>query len=76
MVTPVGLVVRQQGAQWIGVLRCGAGTSDEARSLADAFMGRRGIACEWSQTITGYRPKVGVMGYRRFDVVYRLAGKP
>jgi len=75
-VTPAGMIVRRQGAQWIGVLRCGAGTPEEARDLADGYMARRGIACEWAKTITGYRPKVGVMGYRRYDVVYRLESKP
>ena len=75
--TPAGLIVRKSGDQWIGVLRCGAATSDEARSLADGYLKRRGILGEWTKTVTGYRPKVGMLGaYRRFDVIYRLAGKP
>jgi hypothetical protein len=69
-------VVRRQGSQWLGILRCGAATADEARGLADAYLARHGVVGEWTKTIEGYRPKIGVAGYRRFDVIYRLAGRP
>lgn len=73
---PAGMVVRKHGPQWIGILKCGGWSSEEARAMADAFLARRGIAAEWAKTEERHRPKVGLMGYRRFDVVYRLEGKP
>lgn len=74
--TPAGLIVRRYGAQWIGILRCGAGTAEEARVTADAYMERRGIACTWTKTVGGQRLKVGILGLRRFDVYYQLERKP
>lgn len=74
--TTAGMVVRRQGDQWLGILRCGAATPEEARSLADGYMARRAIVCEWAKTEGGQRLKVGIAGFRRYDVVYRLAQKP
>jgi hypothetical protein len=71
-----GLIVRRDESGWVGVLRCGAWTSDEARTMADAFLARRSIAGEWMGTKGGSRMKVGVMGLRRFDVLYRLERQP
>lgn len=76
MNAPAGLVVRQVGRQWIGILRCGAGTPEQAREMADGYMERRGIACAWTKTAGGQRLKVGVMGLRRFDVYYQLEARP
>lgn len=76
MSTPAGLIVRQMGHQWIGILRCGAGTAEQAKATADGYMERRGIACTWTKTAGGQRLKVGVMGLRRFDVYYQLESKP
>ncbi len=76
MSAPAGMVVRKHGAQWVGILKCGAWTPEDARSMADGFLERRGITAEWAKTEEGRRPKVGMMGYRRFDVFYRLAAKP
>lgn len=74
--TPAGLIVRKHGAQWVGILRCGAATADEARATADGYLSRRGIAATWTKTDGGQRLKVGVMGLRKFDVYYQLERKP
>lgn len=71
-----GMVVRKHGGQWVGILKCGAWSANDARGMADGFLARRGIAAEWSKTVEGPRPKVGMIGYRRYDVFYRLASKP
>ena len=71
-----GMVVRRHSSQWIGVLRCGAATPDEARALADGYIERRGIVAEWTKTTGGRRMKVGIAGLRQYDVIYRLERRP
>lgn len=67
-----GLIVRRDKDGDIGILRCGAYTSAQAREMADAFLARRDIEATYVGTKGGSRMKVGVMGLRRFDVHYRL----
>lgn len=74
--TPPGLKVRRISGQWLGLLQVGAGTIDEARALGDAYMARHGITAEYAKTSGGSRLKVGIMGMRRYDVLYRLERRP
>lgn len=78
MPAPGGLRVRVQGAATIGTLRCGAATPEEAKVLADGYLARRGIRSEWRRTVRpDYTPKIGVAGYKAFDVEYLLPdGRP
>ena len=76
MTQPAGLIVRRHGGQWVGILRIGAGSAEEARTVADGYLERRGIEGTWTKTALGHRLKVGVSGLRRFDVYYQLERRP
>lgn len=76
MSTPAGMTLRRHGGVWVGILRCGAGSADEARAMADGYLSRRRIAGVWTKTTYRGPMKVGIAGLRRFDVYYELAMRP
>ncbi len=71
-----GLRVRRQGRQWLGTVQVGAATPEEARATADGYLSRKGVAATWTKTTGGERVKVGVMGLRRYSVIYQLSERP